>query len=336
MKSIPRRADNSAVAERLREAAVLLQAQGASPYRVRAYREAAQSVEGMARDVRAVFDAGGVKALDALPKVGLGIASAIAEMLVRGRWAMLDRLRGLSDPVVLLRTVPGIGESLAELIHHRLNVDSLEQLEQAAHDGRLSALPQVGERRAASIRASVAAMLGRPFERTLERPRAEPDVATLLSVDREYRERSARGELKLIAPRRFNPDAAAWLPILHTKRGDWHFTAIYSNTALAHKLGRIHDWVVVYYYDADHVESCATIVTEHRGPLAGQRVVRGREDECVKSDLLDPPQRAAAQQGYAGWAGLVSGETARRIHGKHHPQRSRDGSHPRTRSLPRF
>lgn len=48
----------------------------------------------------------------------------------------------------------------------------------------------------------------------------------------------------------------------------------------AHRLGRTRDWVVVYFYDKDHVEGQHTIVTESRGVLGGKRVVRGREAEC--------------------------------------------------------
>lgn len=41
-----------------------------------------------------------------------------------------------------------------------------------------------------------------------------------------------------IAPKRFHPEHAAWLPVLHTHRGPWHFTALHSNAALAPKPGR--------------------------------------------------------------------------------------------------
>jgi hypothetical protein len=68
---------------------------------------------------------------------------------------------------------------------------------------------------------------------------------------------------------------------MHAKRGAWHFTALFSNTARAHELGRTRDWVVIYYYDQEHVEAQCTVVTETSGPLAGLRVVRGREAECA-------------------------------------------------------
>jgi hypothetical protein len=95
-----------------------------------------------------------------------------------------------------------------------------------------------------------------------------------------YRRKAVTGSLPTIAPRRFNPAQRAWLPILHARRGDWHFTALFSNSARAHQLQRTSDWVVLYYYDGDHQERQCTVVTETRGPLRGERVVRGRETEC--------------------------------------------------------
>ena len=275
--------ENLQIAERLREASRLLHAQGASPYRANAYRAAADALAHHARSARSIFEAEGVRGLDAIPRVGLGIAAAIAEMLVSRRWSQLERLRGAADPEKVFQSVPGLGPELARRIHDQLHIDSLEGLEAAAHDGRLESVPGVGARRAAGWRAALGEMLGRVRRAgSLER-REEidaPDVEALLEVDREYRERGAAGTLRTIAPRRFNPEGAAWLPVLHTQRGPWHFTALYSNTALAHRLDRVRDWVVVYFYDGDHVERQHTVVTEPRGELAGKRVVRGREAEC--------------------------------------------------------
>ena len=102
----------------------------------------------------------------------------------------------------------------------------------------------------------------------------------LLDVDREYREKASAGRLEKIAPRRFNPKGEAWLPILHAHRDAWHFTVLYSNTARAHDLGRVFDWVVMYFHTDDEPEGQCTVVTETRGELIGRRVVRGREAEC--------------------------------------------------------
>ena len=270
---------NEAVASKLREAADLLALQGANPFRVLAFRRAATTVERLPRDIRELAEDKGPEGLVAIPSIGRGIAAAIIEIVATGRWGRLDRLRGELDAGRLFRSVPGVGPTLAERIHDSLHIDSLEELEIAANDGRLEAVPGVGRRRAAAIRASLAAMLGRPRgSPTLGRDM--PGVDTLLHVDEEYRRKSERGDLPVITPRRFNPEGKAWLPVLHTDRDGWHFTALYSNTARAHELGRTRDWVVIYFYDHDHREAQCTVVTEFRGPLRGRRVVRGREQEC--------------------------------------------------------
>lgn len=109
-----------------------------------------------------------------------------------------------------------------------------------------------------------------------------PDVDVLLEIDREYREKARAGQLPKIAPRRFNADGKAWLPVLHTRFGPWHFTSLFSNTERAHELHRTYDWVVIFFSESGGEEGQATIVTERRGTLAGERVVRGREPECAR------------------------------------------------------
>ncbi|KPK36461.1 MAG: DNA-binding protein, partial [Gammaproteobacteria bacterium SG8_47] len=192
----------------------------------------------------------------------------------------LDSLSGSLEPEKLFQTVPGIGPELARRIHEDLGTDTLEALEMAAHDGRLERVRGVGQRRAAAIRAALTTMLGQRVRRHHEPVENDPNVATLLDVDAEYRKGAEADRLTKIAPKRFNPKGEAWLPILHTTRGEWHFTALFSNTARAHELGRTKDWVVLYFFDNHHHEHQHTVVTETRGSLIDKRVVRGREQEC--------------------------------------------------------
>ena len=157
MVAIPR--ENVLVAERLREASQLMSSRGASRYCVDAYRQAAEAIERLPCAVRTVYATGGVRGLDAIPHVGLGIAAAVEQMILGGRWTQLDRLRSESNPVTVLRSVPGIGVGTAQRIHSELGIDSLQALDRAARDGRLERLPGLGSRRVATIRASLAEML---------------------------------------------------------------------------------------------------------------------------------------------------------------------------------
>jgi len=270
---------NLKAAELLRDCAELLRQQDANPYRTNAYLRAAETLESIGVDARDILREEGTEGLEKLPAIGQGLAAAIDEINRTGRLSRLDRLRGGADPEALFRTVPGIGPALARRIHEGLHVETLEALEVAAHDGRLDGLKGVGTRRAAAVRAGIAALLGRAAGRTRV-PGKTPGVKTLLEVDAEYRRKADAGSLPLIAPRRFNPEHKAWLPVLHGDRDGWHFTALFSNTSRAHELGMTNDWVVLYFQDGEHREGQCTVVTETRGPLKGRRVVRGREAEC--------------------------------------------------------
>jgi DNA polymerase (family X) len=269
---------NAAVAARLEELAALLESQGANPFRVEAYRHAADLVRSLARPVGEILRRDGIQGLERLPAIGTTIARAIRDLVETGRLPMLDRLRGESDAVTLLASVPGIGRTLAERLHHDHGIDTLEDLEAAAHDGRLATIRSFGAKRLLGVREALASRLGRvPRGAAVS---SEPPVEELLRVDREYRTRAAAGTLRTIAPRRFNPRRDAWLPILHTMQGDRHYTALFSNTARAHDLGKTHEWVVIYA-DGGRGERQYTVVTASRGPMKGKRVVRGREVECL-------------------------------------------------------
>jgi predicted flap endonuclease-1-like 5' DNA nuclease len=192
--------ENGWLAARLREMAERLREQGANPYRSAAYDHAAQNVAHWPQALRTVFAQKGRDGLKEIPGVGAGISSALAELIVTGSWAQLERLK---------TDVP-------------------------SHPVSFSVDPEMHI----------------------------PDVPTLLAVDREFRAGVAAGTL-------------AKPPVLHTTRGEWHFTALWSHVA-----GHTHDWVVVHFYDGDREQRQCTVVTETRGPLKGKRVVRGREDEA--------------------------------------------------------
>ncbi len=280
---------NAEVAERLDEVAQLLESQGANPYRVQAYRRAAATLRRHPQPVAELFAARGAEGLRELPGIGETLARAIGDLLRTGRLPMLERIRSEADPVRLLASVPGIGRVLAERLHRDLGIKTLEELEVAAHDGRLAELEGIGAKKLAGIREMLASRLERVRSPARE-PKApeaagatpaEPPVEEVLDVDREYREKAAADRLRRIAPRRFNPTGEAWLPVLETERGARRYTALFSNTARAHELGKTRDWVVIYYDGGTRAERQCTVITSERGALAGRRIVRGREAECA-------------------------------------------------------
>jgi hypothetical protein len=280
-----RRPSNEEIATLLDRVADLLEVQHASVHRVRAYRAAGQTLRTLEGAVVDRVSASGAEALESLPAIGKSIAALIRELVSTGRLALLERLTGQISPQDLFSTVPGIGESLAARIESDLHVETLEDLEAAASDGRLESVPGFGPSRVRAVRDSLGNLLRFSAARRARetRPRAtaatDPPIELLIETDRCYLDRADRGELRMIAPRRFNPEHRSWLPVLHREGNGWSLTAMFSNTARAHQLDRTGDWVVIYY-ERDGDEGQCTVVSEHRGPLAGKRVVRGREVEC--------------------------------------------------------
>ena len=275
---------NHEVATKLREIAQLLRTQQANPFRVNAYLHAAVTLDSLERNVAELMQAKGIKGLVALPGIGEGIASSIYEYVATGRMSRLENLRGAADPVELFRSIPTVGRVLAERIHDQLHVDSLEGLENAVDEGQLHKVEGLGSKRREAIEAWLQKHLDeqrRQF-RPVARAGNVPPVELILRVDNEYRQKASADKLPRITPKRFNPENKAWLPILHTTHDHWHFTALYSNTARAHQLGRTTDWVVIYFYDDLHREGQHTVVTETHGILQGSRVVRGHETDCLQ------------------------------------------------------
>jgi putative hydrolase len=269
------RRENDEIAARLDEIAAILAAQSANPFRVRAYRQAADTLRRLALPVSQMLETQGVEGLDRLRGIGPSLARTIRDIVVHGYSPILQRLRGESDPVRLFTSVPGIGPRLAARLHDEIGLDTLPQLEAAAYDGRLEEIAGFGSKRIGGIRDTLARRLQSTAAST------PPSVGELLDVDHEYLEKARAGALPRIAPRRLNPQHEAWLPILHTGRDGRHYTALFSNTARAHRLGMTDDWVVLYCDDGPQ-EHQWTAITAAFGPLRGRRIVRGRESECAR------------------------------------------------------
>jgi Holliday junction resolvasome RuvABC DNA-binding subunit len=277
----PSNADLAAMLERVAD---LLEFQGANPFRVRSYRYAASTIRESRRSIESICRESGEEGLRELPGIGVRLAAALHEVIETGHLRLLERLESEVSPEEVFCQLPGVGSTLARRIHEELGVHTLEGIEVAAQNGRLEAVEGIGRRKAAGIADALAGILSRSARRHARRRavdlRHEPPVELLLDLDAEYRREAAADRLRRIAPRRFNPEHRAWLPIMEVTREGWEFTLLFSNTARAHELERTDDWVVIYYH-RDHDEGQCTLVTAQAGPLRGLRVVRGREPECV-------------------------------------------------------
>lgn len=277
---------NEAIAQALTEIADLLEKQGANPFRVRAYRQGAETVRYAQQPLQMILAEHGRRGLQRLRGIGDSLAAAIEKIIHAKKVPLLERLREGGAPERLFSTVADIGPKLASRIHDELGIATLSELEAACWDGRLARVPGMGQKRVRAVRESLAGRFNRGRDKpasvtTPAAPVEQPPVGELLDIDRQYRELAERDRLMRIAPRRFNPEGRAWLPVLHAERQGRAYTAMFSNTSRAHELGALRDWVVIFREDKK-LGGAWTVITSRIGGLKGRRVVRGREAECAQ------------------------------------------------------
>ena len=144
---------NEELAGLFEELAELLELQGETGFRIRAYERAARALSGYGADLRTLSP----QQLAAIPGVGRAVAAKVREYLDTGHVAKLDELRAAVPPGLraLLR-VPGLGPRKARLLHERLGVGDLDALAAALDAGRVAELPGMGPRTEQNLRRALA------------------------------------------------------------------------------------------------------------------------------------------------------------------------------------
>jgi DNA polymerase (family 10) len=148
-------AQNSEIAEAFYRLASMLEIEGANPFRVRAYRNAARTIETLPESAAAMLARGGD--FSELPGIGKDLAGKIAEMIRTGRLGALEEEeRHLPRALVELTTVPGLGPKRIKLLHDKLGIASPKALAEAVMTGRLEGLPNFGPKLVAKLREGLA------------------------------------------------------------------------------------------------------------------------------------------------------------------------------------
>ncbi len=146
--------DKKTVAATLEQIAAYLELQGENPFRVRAFRAAAKTVEGFAGELATAIDDG---SLAQAKGIGPAILAVITELVQTGRSEMFETLREEVPPgLVEMLAISGLGVAKIRQIHAALGIETLTELEEAARDGRLAALPRFGARTAEGVLKGIA------------------------------------------------------------------------------------------------------------------------------------------------------------------------------------
>ncbi len=185
MSTLPEKFTNLQLAETFQLIANLLEIKGEVIYKILAYRKGSESLTNLGRDVNAIYQEGGVKALMEIPGVGKAIAEKIEELITTGRLGFLEKL-SVEVPMTLadMIPVPDLGPKKIKLFWQTLGITTLAGLQEAARAGQLRALPGMGEKSEAKILAGIESLSRRTGRTPLEKawPFAEEQLALLRGV----------------------------------------------------------------------------------------------------------------------------------------------------------
>ncbi len=147
---------NADIAATFEQIADLLEYQGGNVFRVRAYRNAARTIDGMVESLSAVRDDSG-RSLTDLDGVGSDLAEKIGTLLDTGELPLLAELRKAVPAVVFeLMRVPGLGPKKVKLLVDQLGIDSLDALEKACREGQVEGVKGFGAKTQAAILGNIA------------------------------------------------------------------------------------------------------------------------------------------------------------------------------------
>ena len=147
-------ARNDDITALFQEMADLLELEDANPYRVRAYRNAAITIEGLSRPVSDLIDEGAD--VTELRGIGEDLADALREIVSTGQFSDLEALRGTSTATLReLLQVPGLGPKRVQTLHDELGIATLEDLQAALESGEIEAVSGFGKKTVQNLRETV-------------------------------------------------------------------------------------------------------------------------------------------------------------------------------------
>ncbi len=211
--------DPRTAANTLQQIAGFLELRGDSPYKARAYEQAARAVVALETDDLGALDRTGE--LAATRGLGPATLSVIRDLVETGESRYLDELRAEIPPGLIdLLNIPGLATAKIRLVHEQLGVDSIESLEAAARDGRLARLKGFGPKTAEKILRGIeifrtagskslylrAAIGARAL---LGAVRAHPDIEKSEVAGSVRRHRETIGDVDIVAACTRDPRAVA-------------------------------------------------------------------------------------------------------------------------------
>jgi DNA polymerase (family 10) len=231
---------NHEIARRFTDIADILEIQGENPFKVKAYRRAAEAIETLDEPLSAIEKRGG---LGDIPGFGEAIVAKTRDFLTTGTTALWERIKdAVPMGVVRMASVPGIGPKTAKALYEALDVKSVEELEAAAQAGRVQKVAGFGAAKEKNLLETIARWrrlserlplyVALPYaERLVAAVKARPEVTDAAAAGSLRRGRDTVGDLDFVVASndpRATAEAVASLPGISevAEKGDAKVTGL--------------------------------------------------------------------------------------------------------------
>jgi DNA polymerase (family 10) len=186
---------NQEVVKVFNDIADILEIKGENPFRIRAYRKAAQNIESLSQDIESLIEK---KGLEEIPGIGKDLAQKIEEIISTGSLKFYEDLKKeVPEGLIELLSVPSLGPKTSKLLYDKLRIKNIEDLEESAKSHKLLKVPGIREKTEENILRGIE-MLKRgkerqPLGRVL--PMAD-EIVNALEVSKNVRRVSLAGSLR--------------------------------------------------------------------------------------------------------------------------------------------
>jgi len=151
---------NQEIADLFRRLADLMELGEDNPFKIRAYRVAAETIEDTTTPLAEMISEGGVARLRELPGVGEAISKKVIELLETGTFKAYEDVKAkIPETTLDLLKVAGVGLKTLQLLYHRFQIVNLDDFAKFVEGGGLSSVPRLGEKTQGRIRASLKELL---------------------------------------------------------------------------------------------------------------------------------------------------------------------------------